>query len=310
MAAELRLELEQYRVPSLRTGLDVGVYLTKSRVIHLSAFVPTRKAVRTVLGVLGRARQRFPDIDLYGFHFLPTSACLLFGAPSGTHKAAFLAWTLREISRRINKLLGLSGPLLARNECQQVVSAAHALAQLKEVMGQATEALLVRHPEEDPCASSTPALLRGAKLVGAFQYGFGPEVEVEVALDRLPGCEALSPAAYRVLLRGMADEVARAHRPRRKKAGIRLRDPESLRQLDPLSPSAPAKRQPRPKVHGTPAQQEEWRRAHDAARAAYTQATKAHWRRLEDPSAPMVPWPAGTVPPCFAPPTWGRAAAG
>ncbi|MEZ4469139.1 MAG: hypothetical protein R3F43_33060, partial [bacterium] len=128
--------------------------------------------------------------------------------------------------------------------------------------------------------------------------------------DRLPGCEALSPTAYRVLLRAMADDVARAHRRRRKKAGIRLRDPKSLRLLDPMAPSMPPKRAPRPKVHGTQAQEEEWRRAHDVARAAYTQATKAHWRRLEDPTAPMVPWPAGTVPPCFAPPSWSRAAAG
>ncbi|MCB9548658.1 MAG: hypothetical protein H6706_22865 [Myxococcales bacterium] len=308
MAEKLRIEQAEHKVLSARLGLMVSLFEVTSKVVDdRFAFVPTQACVDVLLGVLGRAQQLFPLIDVYGFHFLSNHLHLLIGAPTLADKSAFLEWTLREISKRINKLLGRTGSLLAQNHCIQVTTVEHALERLRYLMGQATAAFLVRHPADDIFPCSTPALLHGRPIEGTFRYANAEPLRVTVRVDRLPGLEDLSIGDHRTLMWCLADDLAAEARPRRKKAGVALPTPEALRRLDPMTRPRTRDRSPAPVVHGPPAHHAQWRREHAALRAAYSLATRAFRAWQADPTQPMLPWPPHTLPPAFARPRRARA---
>ncbi|MCA9525623.1 MAG: hypothetical protein KC549_04915 [Myxococcales bacterium] len=301
MPATLRLELDEYRVTSLRTGLSLALYEVTVKVGNdLFAFVPTDERRALVLGTLGRARQQFPDVDLYGFHVMSNHLHLLVGAESLEAKAAFLAWFLRELARRTNQQLGWTGPLLVRNHCIQIMSDAHAVQRLKYVMGQATAQYLVRHPADDFFPCSTPALLHGGPIPATFCYAGGDPIDCRIHLDRLPCLADLSPRAHRDLMWQLADELAIEARPRRKKAGRRIPQPDAIKRLPPTTRPRTRDRSPQPPVHGDAEHHALWHEAHAAARAAYTRATRAFQAWHRDPTQPLLPWPACTLPPAFA----------
>ena len=301
MAATLRIELVEYRYQSPRTGAWMSMYDVVVKVVDdCFAFVPTAACRALILGVLGRALQLFPHIDCYGFHVMSNHMHLLIGARTLREKSSYLAWTLREISKRFNKLLGRTGSLLEQNRCTQVVSPEHALQRLRYLMGQATAQFLVRHPDDDFFPCSTPALLHGGAIPATFSYAGQEPLDCPVRIDRLPGLEALTPRAHRDLMWQLADGLAIEARPRRKKAGVRIPDPETIRRLDPRTRPRVRTRSPKPVIHGDAEHIEAWHEAHAAARDAYTLATRAFQRWHDDPSQPLLPWPPNTLPPAFA----------
>ncbi|MCB9549561.1 MAG: hypothetical protein H6706_27580 [Myxococcales bacterium] len=310
MAEKLRIELPRHAVLTARLGALMMIYETTSKVIDdRFAFVPTEQCSAILVGVLAQAQRMFPLIDVYAFHFLSNHLHLLIGAPTLRDKSAFLEWTLREISRRINKLLDRTGSLLEQNHCIQVTTLAHALERLRYLMGQATAQHLVRHPAEDIFPSSTPALLFGKAVEGVFQYANQAPMTLKVRVDRLPGLEELSVKDHRALMWTLADDLAAEARPKRKKAGIRLPDPESLRRLDPMTRPKTRDRSPAPVVHGPPEHHDEWHEVHGELRAAYTVSTRAYHAWQADPTQVMIPWPAHTLPPAFSRPRRARAGA-
>ncbi|MCB9545000.1 MAG: hypothetical protein H6706_03810 [Myxococcales bacterium] len=310
MAHTLRIELPSHTVRSARLGLPLMLYETTSKVVDdRFAFIPTAQCVAILQGVLARAQEKFPLIDVYAFHVLSNHLHLLLGAPTLAHKSAFLEWTLREISKRINRLLGRTGSLLEQNHCIQITTTEHALQRLQYLMGQATAQLLVRHPADDIFACSTPYLLFGKPVEGIFTAAGQAPRTLQVRIDRLPGLDDLSPKDHRALMWQLADDLAAQARPKRKKAGVRLPDPESLRRLDPMTRPRVRDRSPAPVVHGPPEHHAEWREAQDALRVAYSRATRAFHAWQADPTQPMIPWPPHTLPPAFARPRGPRAGA-
>ena len=131
-------------------------------------------------------------------------------------------------------------------------------------------------------------------------HGNGVEEEVTVRLDRLPGLGDLTPRSHRALMWQLADGIAGEHRPRRKKAGLPVPDPEAVRHVNPWTRPKVRDRSPAPVVHGTPEQQAEWRALHATLREAYTEAHIAYWKWLADPRSPLIPFPPGTIPPSHA----------
>ncbi|MEZ4470113.1 MAG: hypothetical protein R3F60_04755 [bacterium] len=53
-------------------------------------------------------------------------------------------------------------------------------------------------------------------------------------------------------------------------------------------------------MHGPPEHQEEWRKLHAELKDAYTTAHIAYWKWLADPTLPLIPFPANTIPPSHA----------
>ncbi|MCB9546221.1 MAG: hypothetical protein H6706_10255 [Myxococcales bacterium] len=310
MAEKLRIEDPRRALFTARLGILMSIYETTSKVIDdRFAFIPTEQCSEILLGVLAQAQRMFPLIDVYAFHFLSNHLHLLIGAPTLTQKSAFLEWTLREISRRINKLLGRTGSLLDQNHCIQITTAEHALQRLRYIMGQATAQFLARHPADDIFPSSTPYLLFGRAVEGVFRYANAEPMTLKVRIDRLPGLEDLTPKDHRALMWTLADDLAAEARPRRKKAGVRIPTPEALRKLDPMTRPRERDRSPAPVVHGPPEHHEEWRELHAELRAAYTTSSRAYYAWQADPSQPMIPWPPHTLPPAFARPRRPRAGA-
>ena len=303
MAEKLRIEVPEFAVLTARLGVLMAIYETTSKVIDdRFALIPTERCSEILLGVLAQAQRMFPLVDVYAFHFLSNHLHLLIGAPTLTEKSAFLEWTLREISRRINRLLDRTGSLLEQNHCIQITTLEHALQRLRYIMGQATAQFLARHPAEDIFPSSTPCLLFGKAVEGVFQYANQEPMTLRVRVDRLPGLEELSVRDHRALMWTLADDLAAEARPRRKKAGVRIPAPEALRRIDPMTRPKERTRSPAPVVHGPPEHQEAWRALHAELRAAYTVSTRAYYAWQADPAQPMIPWPRHTLPPAFARP--------
>ncbi|MEZ4475019.1 MAG: hypothetical protein R3F60_30345, partial [bacterium] len=152
----------------------------------------------------------------------------------------------------------------------------------------------------DVFACANPALLRGEKLRGTFVRGDGRSEELTVRLDRLPGLGELTPKEHKALMWELADGIAAEARPRRKKAGLPVPDPEAVRYVDPMTRPKERKRSPAPVVHGTKEDQEAWWERYAELKAAYKVAHIAYWKWLEDPTRPLIPFPAGTIPPSHA----------
>ncbi|MEZ4466926.1 MAG: hypothetical protein R3F43_21380, partial [bacterium] len=193
-----------------------------------------------------------------------------------------------------------TGPLLTRNHAIQVTTLEHAVERMRYIMGQGTAQLLSRHPADDVFACANPALLKGEAIEGTFVHAGGRRERLRVRLDRLPGFGHLSPQAYRAFLWELADSVAAEHRPRRKKAGLPVPDPEAVRRVDPFTRPKERKRSPAPVVHGPPEHVEEWHQHQAEIRDAYSTSSRAFRAWQADPTQPMVPWPPYTLPPAFA----------
>ena len=308
MADTLRIEMSDHRLFSPRLQRWVLAFEITSKVTNdLFLFAPRHEVVELLNGVLGRAQQRVGrgdgfefDFDLYGYYFMSNHLQWLIGVEELVDKSLVLEWVNREIARRINKYHDRTGQLLTPNHAIQITSEAHALERLRYVMGQATAQLKTRHPADDVFACANPALLRGEPLTGVFVHGNGVEEEVTVRLDRLPGLGDLTPRSHRALMWQLADGIAGEHRPRRKKAGLPVPDPEAVRHVNPWTRPKVRDRSPAPVVHGTPEQQAEWRALHATLREAYTEAHIAYWKWLADPRSPLIPFPPGTIPPSHA----------
>ncbi|MCB9547102.1 MAG: hypothetical protein H6706_14815 [Myxococcales bacterium] len=263
----------------------------------LCLFAPGVDLARIVLGVLAAAQRKW-RFEIYAFSFMSTHWHLQAGFVDLTDKADVMCFINGNIARKVNGLRGRSGPLFERrNTAIQVLNDAECLDRFAYILGQGTQAFVVRHPEEDPFVSANPALLRGERLLG--EWAGEP---CEVRLSRLPVLRDLDDDAHRAQLWALADDIARGCRVRRKKAGRRLQGAESARRLDPFTRIKVRENTPAPVVHGTKAQEAAWRIAYASARTAYTAARIAFQAWLSDPESPLLRWP-----PCTLPPAWPRA---
>ncbi|MEZ4269862.1 MAG: hypothetical protein R3F39_26175 [Myxococcota bacterium] len=273
----------------------------------LFLFVPLEVVVAILNGIIGRAQARCHeeggfgfDFDLYGYFFMSNHLHWLIGVDTLVHKSIVLEWVNREIARRINKFHDRSGQALVPSTAIQITTLEKALDRLRYVMGQGTAAMKSRHPNDDVFACSNPALLRGEKLHGVFVHADGRREETTVRIDRLPGLGDLTEKEHRALMWQLADGIAAEARPRRKKAGLPVPDPEAVRKVDPMTRPKERDRSPAPVVHGPPEHQEEWRKLHAELKDAYTTAHIAYWKWLADPTLPLIPFPANTIPPSHA----------
>ena len=308
MADTLRIEMSDHRLFSPRLQRWVLAFEITSKVTNdLFLFAPRHEVVELLNGVLGRAQQRVGrgdgfefDFDLYGYYFMSNHLQWLIGVEELVHKSLVLEWVNREIARRINKLHDRTGQALVPSTALQITTLDKAQDRLRYIMGQGTAALTSRHPADDVFACSNPALLRGDALRGVFVHGDGRREDTTVRIDRLPGLGDLTPKAHRALMWQLADDLAAEHRPRRKKAGLPVPDPEAVRHVDPATRPRERKRSPAPVVHGPPEHQQAWRDLHAALKDAYTAAHIAYWQWLADPTRPLIPFPPGTIPPSHA----------
>ncbi|MEZ4472381.1 MAG: hypothetical protein R3F60_16610 [bacterium] len=107
----LRTQLPRHAVQSPRHGRAVVVFdITSPTVDRLALLAPDPETVDLIHGLLGRAQQKFPQLEIYTFFVLPDEIRWLMGVPRLRDKSLVLEWLNREIAKRINKLRRDPGP--------------------------------------------------------------------------------------------------------------------------------------------------------------------------------------------------------
>ena len=308
MPRKIRFDDDRHTFVGHRTPTPTTISDITTRVINGRYFLrPSGVSKDIIQGVLGRAQSLW-DFDIHGFHVMSTHWHLLAGFRSVRQRARVMRFVNGEIARRINRLLGRRGPLFERRYTTiQVLNDAHALERLKYIMSQAAKAFVVGHPADDPFACSTPTLLSGRPLRGTWRSAM-ETTRYTVEISPLPGLAHLSAAEHQQAMRGLADDIAREQRQRRKKASRRLQGARAATSLDLWTRQPDAAPTPAPPVHGTRAQAKKWREAYGRARDAYTEANIAFRAWQLDQGTPLIPWPPGTVPPAFADDAFSRPA--
>ncbi|MEZ4463546.1 MAG: hypothetical protein R3F43_03270 [bacterium] len=183
------------------------------------------------------------DFDLYNYYFMSNHLHLLLGVVELVDKSLLLEWVCREIAKRVNKFHDRTGQCLIPDHAIQVVSEDTPWT-ARYFMGQATAELKSRHPADDVFACANPALACAARNCAAPSSRATAGEELTVRLDRLPGWE-LTPKEHKALMWELADGLAAEARPRRKKAGLPVPDPEAVRYVDPMTRPKEAQAQPR-----------------------------------------------------------------
>ncbi|MEZ4468505.1 MAG: hypothetical protein R3F43_29725 [bacterium] len=86
-----------------------------------------------------------------------------------------------------------------------------------------------------------------------------------------------------------------------RRPGLPVPDPEAVRYVDPMDAAeAERKRSPAPVVHGTKEDQEAWWERYDELKAAYKVAHRLLEVAGRPDARPLIPFPAGTIPPSHA----------
>ncbi|MEZ4473344.1 MAG: hypothetical protein R3F60_21660 [bacterium] len=238
------------------------------------------------------------DFDLYGYFFMSNHLHWLIGVDTLVHKS------IAGVGQRDRQANQCSTTGAARRWCPARRSRSRRWRRPWTGCGtswaRARRAMKSRHPADDVFARSNPALLRGEKLHGVFVHADGRREETTVRIDRLPGLGDLTEKEHRALMWQLADGIAAGARLRRKKAGLPVPDPEAVRKVDPMTRP---KERPKPRAGGA------WGRPSTRrSGASSTPSLKTPTRRrthrllsgLADPTLPLIPFPANTIPPSHA----------
>lgn len=130
---------------------------------------PSREVRDLILGVVGRAQERYDAIRLYAFVFTRNRATLLLSSGDEELLPKFMAYVAGEISRKLGRLLDWSGKLWAsRYRALPILDEEAIIARLRFVLAQGVHEGLVASPRAWPGASCVPALLGPMNLEGAW----------------------------------------------------------------------------------------------------------------------------------------------
>ncbi len=185
-----------------------------------------------VLGVIGRALNLCPGVQIYGLFVASNHIHMLISVPNMEMLARFMCHVGNNISREVGRIHDWSGHMWQRRYRSISVEDAHALYErLHYLYSHGCKENLVSSPLEWPGVSSVRSVAYGEPLEGIWYNraaycraarGSKP-VHLEdfatrypVPLSPMPGFEDLEPAAaqalYRDLMAEIRDETWRRHR--------------------------------------------------------------------------------------------------
>ena len=216
-----------------------------------------------IIGVVGRALQRYRDVRLYAMAFLSNHAHFMLQGP-GNQVPAFIGFIKREISRRWghHPSVGWHGTMWDEYIPTALPTAASQVNCLKYILSQGVKEGLVARPEEWPGVHCASSLVSGAPLEGSWfnstKYSRAVDaqsrrknpqkverslyaVRYDVQFAAIPAWIHLDAAAYRVEVGRLVSEVvAEGERSRagRRPLGVRRVRRMSLHRRTPL-PTVP-----------------------------------------------------------------------
>lgn len=275
---------------------------------------PSQRFDEIFLGVLGRS-QRLQGMEIVAVICLSTHFHLLLRPRDAQQLAAFAGHLKGNLARKVNRLVGWSGPVFGRRYDAIVVSdePAAQIGRLRYLLSNSVKEDLVMSPTEWPGVQSATALVDGSmRLEGGLWFDGRkahparlrgepvdcfdfPEPET-VHLTKLPCWEHLDDATYRQRSADLVQEIEEEARGRHRRDGTAPAGARWVLRQDPLSCGKPLRRSPSPAFH---AATREARRALEEAYRWFVVAYRAAAMRLRQGGDPHG-FPDGAFPPAAA----------
>jgi REP element-mobilizing transposase RayT len=230
------------------------VYHVTSKTLRGEFFLhPSDATNELILGVLGRAQYRWPQVRLFAYVFMSNHFHLMIqGDPESV--PGFVGFIKREISRRRGIQSQSRGPMWQRRyEATALPSANAQLKCLKYILSHGVKEGLVERPGDWPGIHCAKQLVCGETRMGRWLNGtrFGKAVFQardrkkqppsredyveghEVKLAILPCWKSQKATAIKNALRRIVDQVVQGARDRHRSNGSRVMGVEYLRKQSP-----------------------------------------------------------------------------
>ncbi len=202
---------------------------------------PDRRGVLNdmIAGVVGRAQERWPNVQLYAHAWLSNHAHILArGSPDDLPQ--FIGFIERELSRRWGHHIAWPDRMWQRYESTALVGPDSELRAFRYVLAQGTKEHLVDHPLKWPGVHCAKDLVDGNTRKGTWFDGTGygrarhaqrcclrPKpvarrdfvLTYSIVLNRLPSCRGMSDDQYRSFVGDLVAETARSAAREREMSG-------------------------------------------------------------------------------------------
>lgn len=226
---------------------------------------PSKRLNEVLLGVLGRA-QRQHGMEIVAVVCLSNHFHLDLRPRDAEQLAGFMRDFTGNLTKKVNRLTGWSGPMFDRRYASVVVSdePAAMVGRLRYLLSNSVKENLVLGPRDWPGVESATPLCDGSmRLHGrwfdgrrahAVRHREGtdcfdfPEPET-VRLSKLPCWEHLDDETYRQRIVEMVREIEEEASRRHAREGTRPAGARRILRLDPQSRPEPPSRSPRPAFH-------------------------------------------------------------
>ena len=253
---------------------------------------PSELVNQIVLGILARALQKVPGIELFSFSFVSNHYHLILRAKNGRALKDFMVYLNGNISRKIGRLHNWNGSFWKRRYAAIPILDDEALvARMRYVLSHGAKEGLVASPRQWPGATGLPALLEGKPLKGLWFDGTAeyrarqrgqktkPEdfaTEVVVQLAPLPCWAHLPAAQQRAQVAEMIQSIEAETEERNRAEGHVPPGAEWVMAQDPLHQPSDTdhRRRPMPLCHASSKKtREEYKEEYKAFCEAYTSAS-------------------------------------
>lgn len=230
---------------------------------------PTKEAKEIIEGILGRALERHPTIQLISYWFLSNHYNLLLSAPDAPTLSKFMNYVNGNLARELGALYGWRERFWSRRyRAILVIGAIAEVRRLRYLLQQGSKDGLIYRPMQWPGATSLRAITEGITAIG---YWFSRTAECnarargktfkryefatrhEVVLHPLPCWQDLSPEERMARCREIVAEIERETaemyaRERRRPLGVKR-----VLEQNPHDNAAPRdfERSSAPMVHAT-----------------------------------------------------------
>jgi len=239
------------------------IEVTWRTICGLYLLAPTRRNTDLLLGVLGKAQDKY-DFQIYALAFLSNHGSMMLGVRSVEH----LSEILRFVGCNIPKEIGCHGTSRwkgkfwgRRARAILIRSEERLLERLTYIHANSVKEILVKSPTQWPGAHSAKSLCYGSKLVGTWYeraklWASGKRlrerdvaITYEIRLAKLPHLAHLSDFEYQKLMEEICAQIRKMGQELRKKTGKKVWKIEALRAVRPHFKPDSLKRSPAPPIH-------------------------------------------------------------
>ncbi len=133
--------------------------------------VPKAHTLEITAGVVGKAQENWPNVELHGYAFLSNHFHLMVSGDS-REVSLFVAFIKREISRRLGQIYNFKGAFWqSRFTSTGLPTPESQVACLRYILSQGVKEHLVAHPLHWPGLHCAQALLTGESVTGSWFKG-------------------------------------------------------------------------------------------------------------------------------------------